>query len=215
MSDYNKSTDFAIKDTLLTGDPNKIVSGQEIDAEYNAIATAVATKTDKISGGTTGNLVALDNVGNLIDAGQSATALVDLINNSISNLQDTLFPVGSVYMNANTTTNPATLLGFGTWDLVSQGRALIGHGNSTPDDRGESRSFPTLQATAGSYQHVLSEAEMPAHSGHSQASTSFTAPLSEENAGGPGYPTNNTKGSSSPHNNTQPYFVVAMWRRTA
>jgi hypothetical protein len=46
MSNYVKATDFASKDALLTGDPLKIVSGTEINDEYNAIQTAVSTKAD-------------------------------------------------------------------------------------------------------------------------------------------------------------------------
>ena len=46
MSNYTKTTNFAAKDALSSGDPNKIVKGTEIDAEFNNIATAVATKAD-------------------------------------------------------------------------------------------------------------------------------------------------------------------------
>lgn len=46
MTDYVKSTNFASKDSLAIGNPLKIVKGTEIDAEFNNIATAVATKAD-------------------------------------------------------------------------------------------------------------------------------------------------------------------------
>lgn len=46
MSNYVKSTNFASKDSLATGNPLKIVKGTEIDTEFNNIATAVATKAD-------------------------------------------------------------------------------------------------------------------------------------------------------------------------
>jgi hypothetical protein len=46
MTDYVKSTNFASKDSLAVGNPLKIVKGTEIDAEFNNIATAVATKAD-------------------------------------------------------------------------------------------------------------------------------------------------------------------------
>lgn len=46
MSDYTKSTNFATKDNLSSGNPLKIVKGTEIDTEFNNIATAVATKAD-------------------------------------------------------------------------------------------------------------------------------------------------------------------------
>lgn len=44
MSNYTKSTNFATKDTLPTGNAGKIIKGTEIDTEFNNIATAVATK---------------------------------------------------------------------------------------------------------------------------------------------------------------------------
>ena len=46
MTDYVKSTNFASKDALASGNPLKIVKGTEIDTEFNNIATAVATKAD-------------------------------------------------------------------------------------------------------------------------------------------------------------------------
>jgi hypothetical protein len=49
MSNYVKSTNFAVKDTLMSGNPAKIVKGTEIDAEFNNIAAAVQTKADLAS----------------------------------------------------------------------------------------------------------------------------------------------------------------------
>jgi hypothetical protein len=46
MSDYVKSTNFATKDNLSSGNPLKIVKGTEIDTEFNNIATAISTKQD-------------------------------------------------------------------------------------------------------------------------------------------------------------------------
>ena len=49
MSNYVKATDFASKDALTTGDPNKKIKGTEINTEFNAISTAIATKADLAS----------------------------------------------------------------------------------------------------------------------------------------------------------------------
>lgn len=49
MSDYTKSTDFASKDSLPSGNSGKIVKGTEIDTEFNNIATAIATKANSAS----------------------------------------------------------------------------------------------------------------------------------------------------------------------
>ena len=46
MSNYVKATNFATKDTLPTGDSNKIVKGTEIDNEFNALAGAISSKAD-------------------------------------------------------------------------------------------------------------------------------------------------------------------------
>ena len=51
MSNYTKSTNFASKDNLTSGNPLKIVKGTEIDTEFNNIATAIATKQDSSSAG--------------------------------------------------------------------------------------------------------------------------------------------------------------------
>lgn len=46
MSNYTKSTNFTAKDALATGNPSKVILGSEHDAEYDAIATAIASKHD-------------------------------------------------------------------------------------------------------------------------------------------------------------------------
>lgn len=46
MSDYAKTTNFTAKDSLTTGDPEKLILGADFDTEFNAIATAIATKYD-------------------------------------------------------------------------------------------------------------------------------------------------------------------------
>lgn len=39
-----------------------------------------------------------------------------------------LYPVGSIYINASSATNPATLFGFGTWVAFGAGRVPVGVG---------------------------------------------------------------------------------------
>jgi hypothetical protein len=46
MSDYSKATNFTTKDTLPTGNSGKIVKGTELDTEFIAIASAIASKAD-------------------------------------------------------------------------------------------------------------------------------------------------------------------------
>jgi microcystin-dependent protein len=54
MSDYNKSTNFTTKDTLPTGNSQKLVKGTELDIEFTNIASAVASKADSNSPTLTG-----------------------------------------------------------------------------------------------------------------------------------------------------------------
>lgn len=49
MSNYTPITDFSAKDALSTGNPSKVILGSEVDAEFDAISTAVATKIDSIN----------------------------------------------------------------------------------------------------------------------------------------------------------------------
>lgn len=56
MSNYTKSTNFAAKDALASGNAAKIVKGTEIDTEFNNIATAIATKSDANGGTFTGTV---------------------------------------------------------------------------------------------------------------------------------------------------------------
>jgi hypothetical protein len=49
MTAYTKSTNFATKDTLTSGDPLKIVKGTEINTEFDNIQTAVNSKADTAS----------------------------------------------------------------------------------------------------------------------------------------------------------------------
>lgn len=58
MSNYTKTTNFTVKDSLASGNPAKIIKGAEIDDEFDAIATSVATKSDSASPTFTGTLTA-------------------------------------------------------------------------------------------------------------------------------------------------------------
>lgn len=46
MADYSQVNDYSAKDSLSTGDPNKLLKGSDVDADLAAISTAIATKYD-------------------------------------------------------------------------------------------------------------------------------------------------------------------------
>jgi len=77
MTNYVKSTNFATKDNLASGDPLKIVKGTEINTEFDNIAIAVATKSDTASPTFTGTVtiptLALTNDLAVADGGTGAS----------------------------------------------------------------------------------------------------------------------------------------------
>jgi len=132
--------------------------------------------------------------------------------NTLCTLQQ-VYPVGSIYINASVTTNPATLLGFGTWVAFGGGRVPVGQ------DTGDT-AFDTLEETGGAKTHTLSISEMPAHThtidllGNGENESNNTPSASDNNDPNMTATTDST-GGGQPHNNLQPYIVVKMWKRTA
>jgi len=227
MSNYNKSTNFAVKDTLTSGDPEKVVSGAEIDNEFNDIASAVSSKTDKVAAATTDNLAALDANGNLKDSSFPGNATV---------------PSGGIIMWS------------GLISAIPTGWALCDGNNTTPDLRDRfivgAGSTYSRNDTGGLNSVTLTENEMPSHShsmnsagnhshsitdpGHSHdifgqndaqsgsnddsisndlltkiGQTQFsTTGISINSAGNHSHTINNTGGGQS-HENRPPYFALA------
>ncbi len=66
-----------------------------------------------------------------------------------------VYPIGSIYMSTNSA-NPSTLFG-GTWTAWGSGRVPVGINASETE-------FNTVEKTGGEKAHVLTTAEMPAHS---------------------------------------------------
>lgn len=124
-------------------------------------------------------------------------------------LTSTVWPVGSVYISV-VATNPATLLGFGTWSAFAAGRTLVGI------DAGQTE-FDTVEETGGEKTHVLTESEMPAHThtvSYAGNGSAGSNPASDAGAIA-GSVNTGSKGGGAAHNNLQPYIVTYMWKRTA
>lgn len=162
MSNYTKSTNFATKDTLPTGDSGKIVKGTEIDSEFNAIASAISSKADTASPTFTGTPAAPTAASGTNTTQLATTAFVTAALQAV-------YPVGSIYINATSSTNPGTLLGFGTWEAFGAGRVMVGLNGSdadfdTAEETGGSKtstSSGTISGTVGGT--ALTEAQMPKH----------------------------------------------------
>lgn len=167
----------------------------------------------------------------------------DVVNNRITDLRtplkslalaQSMYPIGSVYINADDDTDPNELLGFGTWSQFASGRVLVGV------DAGQSE-FNSLGETGGEKTHTLTAGEIPAHqhSGSTSTNGDHNHGVSWVGTSGAGYGwrdasnarssgfantsingahnhsfTTNPAGGGGAHNNLQPYITVYMWRRT-
>lgn len=60
MADYTPVTEFVTKDSLSVNDPLKKVVGSELDAEFDAIATAIASKMDATESGAANGVAELN-----------------------------------------------------------------------------------------------------------------------------------------------------------
>jgi len=149
----------------------------------------------------------------------------------VQNTVRALYPVGSIYINATNSTNPGTLLGFGTWTAFGAGRVPVGF------DAGNAL-FDTAEETGGSadaitVSHTHTATTTITDPGHLHQSYSLVS-ADADNGGGNGVTygpltidtttattgitaatTVASTGSSGTNANYQPFITVFMWKRTA
>jgi hypothetical protein len=207
MSNYTIAVSWSGKDALADSDANKVISGADFNTEFTAVQSAVNTKADLAGSATQAFSATTASVGtNTTQVASTAFVTAAITAAAINAL---VYPVGSIYFNAAVATNPATLLGFGTWAAYGGGRVMVGvHSSGT---------FDGLNETGGAETHTMSVAEMPAH-------THSIEPGITGDGGATGsagvrvtHSANNTSstGGGGAHNNIQPYITVYMWKRTA
>ena len=141
MSDYSRLYNLTIKDSLPSGNSSKVIKGAELDSELNAVAAAIASKADTNSPTFTGTPIAPTATFGTSTTQLATTAFVQAALQAI-------YPVGSVYINATVSTNPSTLLGFGTWVTVGDGKVIVNQ------DTGDT-SFDVLGETGGSKDAIV------------------------------------------------------------
>ena len=223
MANYVKATNFYTKDALLTGNPDKIIKGSEIDAEYNAIATAISSKADTTSPTFTGTPVAPT-----ATAGNNTTQLATtaFVTNAVTSALASAYPVGSIYI-STVSTNPNSLFGFGTWVAYGEGRVLLGVGGgftaaatggsanavvvshthtatSVVTDAGHTHNLPGNTSSGGINQTQIGVSNTSVNATSASATTGITVAT-----------TNASSGVSATNANLPPYVVVYMWNRTA
>lgn len=143
------------------------------------------------------------------------------------------FPVGSVFLSV-VSTNPATLIGYGTWEQIASGQMLVGQnsGDSDFDVAEETGGSKTKTISAGNlpqlsvtvtdpgHNHVLTELR-DATTGPATTNIALTADASSQlgtkvtGTRTTGITaTANTGGANTALNVVNPYFVVYVWKRT-
>jgi microcystin-dependent protein len=148
MSSYVKATNFATKDTLPTGDSNKIVKGTEIDNEFNSIAGAITSKADIASPSFTGTPTAPT-----ATSGSNTTQLANT--NFVTAALANLVPTGII------------TLWSGSIASVPSGWVFCNGSNSTPDLRdrfvvGAGTTY-AVGATGGANTVTLDATMIPGH----------------------------------------------------
>lgn len=222
------NTDMDLIDTTVNAHHALINGLTATPAEINVL--------DQGTAGTTPTLAATDRLF-VHDVGTGNVQV------TIAEIMKMIYPVGSIYMNATSADNPATLLGFGTWTAFGAGKVPVGLDSGDTD-------FDAAEETGGAKTVTLVEANLPEHNhGNGSLATasagSHTHNISDISfsdggdgyvvTGGPVDVTNATTtgidsagshthnitgstantGSGTAISNVQPYIVVRMWKRTA
>lgn len=151
-----------------------------------------------------GNTTSITGVLNATNGGTGLTTLSALA----VEIGKLLYPVGAIY-HSDVATDPATLLGFGTWTLHGVGRVTVCIDTAQTE-------FDTLGETGGAKTHTLTTGQIPSGIlGVNSTNAGFSQELNGLTAGGAfGWIGRNSTAGQA-HNNLQPYIVVYRWVRTA
>lgn len=188
----------------VTDATNVAAAGATMNTDTNVKSNSWVLDQDNMSG----------NDDTKVPTQQSVKAYVD---NAVAAMR---LPVGFIIM-TGVSTNPSTLLGYGTWTRI-QGRFIVGVSDSDTDF--------DLDDTGGAKTHTLTIDEMPSHT-HVQNPHQHTIGVSGVAgisiplaSGGALGATNNTSsvtatnqntGGGDPHNNMPPFIAKYIWQRTA
>jgi poly-gamma-glutamate capsule biosynthesis protein CapA/YwtB (metallophosphatase superfamily) len=188
------------------------VRHRQMEEDIVAIATKVGENSSAVTSSHDYKINALEgDVTTLQSDKADSTDVTSEIAAAIAAAKSALYPVGSIYI-AVVSTNPATLLGFGTWSAFATGKTLVGI------DTGQTE-FDTVEETGGAKTHTLTIDEMPSHTHQTWiaggGSTAHDTAGYAYDANARPYVYTTPSGNDQPHNNLQPYITVYMWKRTA
>ena len=208
MTVWSDGENFAVQNSLIVGDVVGNVVGNVTGNVAGQLNGSITSATTAVTQATSDNSTKL-----------ATTAFVQAVKAS-------LHPVGSIYINATNNTNPATLLGFGTWTAFGAGRVPVGFNAADP-------LFDTAEETGGSKDAiVVSHTHSITDPGHNHTvviQSESTDDIDYSNTGVPYLSdrsttttgaaqtgiTINATGSSGTNANLQPYVTVYMWKRVS
>ena len=209
-----------VKSTVKATFPNisGAVTSTHTELNLHDGVTANTTELNYVDITTLGTVEASKAV--TVDANKDVTAIRNLTmtgtltvgGNTAATLQ-AVYPVGSIYINAAVATNPATLLGFGTWAAFGAGRVMVGIDSTDTD-------FDAAEETGGAKTVTLTTSQIPSHThtatlmGNGEDEQQ-DLPAAGDNTNPSRTMTTSATGGGAAHNNVQPYIVVYMWKRTA
>lgn len=206
---YTIQNDWLRKDVLEATAAGKVISGTHFYNDFVAIQNEFTNKAEKAGSATQSFEALTPTQGD--DSNKVATT------EFVQDNTPEAFPVGSVFISV-VSTDPSTLLGYGTWDAFATGKMLVGLDSSDTD-------FDTVEETGGAKTHTLTESEMPSHDHRfddeyrqlTKTTGLGTHTGSDTSAGEMNVQTSKdmaSKGGDAAHNNMPPYIVTYMWKRT-
>ena len=147
------------------------------------------------------------------------SAITKEIANAILQTKKDLYPVGAIFISLTDNRNPATILGFGTWEALPAGYGIVAQGTATAED-GSTLTF-TAGQKSGKFKHQLSVGEMPKHR-HAIDRGNYGDNKREwiSYSAGTGVQNNipdaiHETGGDLYHNNISPCVGAYLWHRTA
>lgn len=153
--------------------------------------------------------------------------------NDVISLLDSVYPIGTIYMNAHNKANPSTYMGFGHWVAYAEGRAIVGWEDGDDSNfsyyDGSCGKLVSPGGTGGLVEHELQINEVPTVSSSDQVlikddngDVLIGQCLLDPDDSGPGYRRyredvlkSNVNSGGVNLSLLQPYVTVAAWLRVA
>ena len=223
------ATSFADSTYSASNKPSTTTLKADVQALETAVNTHNAATTSEH--GVTGTIVGTS------DAQTLTNKTISGASNTLSVLS-AAWPIGAVFTSA-VSTNPATLLGFGTWSAIASGKMLIGldSGDATMDTAEETggaktvtigqTNLPNISTGAGTaHTHIQNAHSHTVTWSTSGADTYVTGAGADANGPFNTSSTTATNQNESAHTHSlggsgtalnvmNPFFVVYFWKRTA